>query len=150
MRSFYSFVSYVMDQVYANRNKHLPFSVYVAGTTTNHTHNHTSSNISPLLGTRCRQNAQNNVREQKKRDLCLQLLCQRTFGGLHSKLEELLGMLDWVLYELLELPLDSSKTSDIAPSNGGGLDNGLSESGGVALSHSVLRRGGYVIYFVVM
>ena len=52
---------------------------------------------------------------------------QNTSAWHHTELEELLRMLDWILDQLLELPLDVGRTSDIVPGNCGHLHNCLSD-----------------------
>ena len=40
---------------------------------------------------------------------------ENTTRWLHAKLQELLGMFDWVLDQLLQLLLDALQTSDVLP-----------------------------------
>ena len=61
---------------------------------------------------------------------------KNTLGWIHSELQELLRMLDWVLDEFLELPLHRFETTNIAPADVGHLDNGFSERGWIRLAKS--------------
>ncbi|GMS81471.1 hypothetical protein PENTCL1PPCAC_3653, partial [Pristionchus entomophagus] len=60
--------------------------------------------------------------------------------GLHAELEILLGVLNGVLDELLELPLDVLETSDVSPGDVGSLDDRLTESRGSRLAEGELQR----------
>merc|ERR1719499_1424172 len=60
-----------------------------------------------------------------------------TSAGHHAELQELLWVLDWVLHQLLQLPLDVLEATNIGPGNGGHLDDALSGGRRCALAHGV-------------
>jgi len=64
---------------------------------------------------------------------------ENSLGRGHSKLLELLGVLDGVLNELLEVPLDLLESANVVPADVGNLDDGLSERGGVGGAEGVLK-----------
>merc|ERR1711928_182405 len=71
----------------------------------------------------------------------------------HAELQELLWVLDWVLHQLLQLPLDVLEATNISPGDGGHLDNALSDGRRSALAHGVAEvshsDGKAVKYFSV-
>ena len=62
---------------------------------------------------------------------------QNTSAWHHAELEELLRMLDWILDQLLELPLDIGQASDIVPGHCGHLHHCLSDRRGGGLAHRI-------------
>lgn len=52
---------------------------------------------------------------------------QNTLGGTHTKLEELFGMFDRVLYSFLEFLLDLVETTNIVPGDSGDFNNSFTE-----------------------
>ena len=63
-----------------------------------------------------------------------------TLAGRHAKLEELVGMLDGVLHQLLQLALDVLQTADVIPRDIGHLHGGFTQRARVALAQSPLKR----------
>lgn len=58
-----------------------------------------------------------------------------TSRGLHSKLEELFGVLHRVLDQLLKLSLDALQAADVLPGDGRNLDDRLPDGGRGRLAH---------------
>merc|ERR1719399_1436284 len=70
---------------------------------------------------------------------------EHTLGGLHAKLFKLLGELDGVLHDLLQLALDALEAANVVPRHVGHLDGRLAQRGRVGDAESgaevVLRDG---------
>ena len=62
---------------------------------------------------------------------------QHALGGAHAELLELLGMLDGVLDQLLEVALDLLETTNVVPGDVGDLHDGLAEAAGVGNAEGV-------------
>jgi len=57
--------------------------------------------------------------------------------GHHAELEELLGVLDGVLDQLLQFPLDGFQAADVRPADGGDLHQSFPQGAGCALTHRI-------------